>query len=147
MLPSDTATAAGSAAGSSSSSMPRGLGTSGAAGPTGLGSGECGIASPVVEERVSVPGIPAYDLADDDRVVAAGIDREPLALDVGEGPVQPDLAFRADVVADPVEAVVVLVGKPARELLLAAGQDVHHELRRRHDQIVQLGGMVDAHRD
>ena len=76
-----------------------------------------------------------------------GIRGEALALDVRQGAVEQDLALGPDVIADAVEPVLVLVGEPARELLLAALEDVHHELRRRDDEVVHVGRVLDADRE
>ena len=143
MLRSESATVAGSAAGSSSSSAPDRAdgqrlerltrGRRSRRDSTGAG-GRRAVSPPITRPTTMVWSPP-------------GIGGEPLALDVGQRAVEQDQALGAEVVADAVEPVLVLVGEAPRELLLGALQDVHHELGRGEDEIVQLGRVVHADRD
>src|SRR5687767_8626852 len=139
MFRSDSATAAGSAAGSSSSSVPMDV----IASPPII-SPEHRVPAAVIEERVAVAGGAAHDAAEHDGVVAGGILRVPLTDEVGEYSIEQDQPFRAEMVPDAVEAILMLVGEPAGQYLLGTADHVHDELRRLHDHIMQLGFPVHA---
>src|SRR6187551_2565448 len=133
MFPKDRTTILGSAPGSSSSSIPTEVIASGST----LFQG--GIAAAVVQEGTAFAGAPADHPSDQDGVIAAGVSGVPLALDVGEGPVQQDQTFGAPVIAHAVEAILVGIGEAARERLLRTLQNVDHEDLGRADGVVQLG--------
>jgi hypothetical protein len=66
---------------------------------------------------------------------------------VGQDSIEQDQSFRAQMVADTVEAVFVLVGKSSGERFLVAAEDVHHEFRYPENRIVHVGLAIHADRD
>src|SRR5688572_25658203 len=133
MFRSDSATAAGSAAGSSNSSVPMDV----IASPPII-SPEHRVPAAVIEERVAVAGGAAHDAAEHDGVVAGRILRVSLADEVGEYSIEQDQPFGAEMVPDAVEAILMLVGEPAGQYLLGTAEHVHDELLRLHDHIMKL---------
>ena len=133
----------GSAAGSSSSSHPTGLRPAARA-----TSPEGGVAAAIVEERMALAGVAADHPADDDRVVAAGIGGEPLALDVGQRAVQQDLPFGARG-GSPRRRTGPRAGRRSGARAPPARSPARSPriLGARRDEVVQLGRVVHAHRD
>jgi hypothetical protein len=63
---------------------------------------------------------------------------------VGQRTIQQHESLGTAVIAYSIESILDMVGEPARQGLLLAFQNVHHEFARSHNDLVQVGLVVNA---
>ena len=105
------------------------------------------ITAPIEEQWSPVGSVAPYDTAYYDGVIAARVLGLALTLDMSQGAVEQDQTFGAQVVTNPLEPILVLVGKAPSQCFLVTAQNVDHEFIHSEDYRMNLRLPIHAHRN